>query len=73
MSDIEAEACLCGKKKMNINPTNWKRHLSACKTIKKKNSSSKYLNTYFKGFLKTSSSSDSDAKKMKKNGKYYCT
>lgn len=71
MSDDEA--CLCGKKKMKINPTNWKRHLNACKTIKNKNSSSKYLNTYFKRFLKTSSSTESDAKKIKINGKYYTT
>lgn len=67
------ETCLCGKKKNNLNLTNWGRHLSTCKSIKNKNSTSKYLTTYFKRISASSSStesSESDAKKMKKTGKY---
>lgn len=64
------EACLCGKKKNKLNPTNWGRHLSTCKSMKNKNSTSKYLTTYFKRISASSSSSESNAKKMKKTGKY---
>lgn len=63
------------EKKKNLNSTNWARHLNACRMTKKKNSSSKYLSTYFKRFLTPSSSTstesaESDAKKIKKTGKY---
>lgn len=64
------EACLCGKKKNNLNSTNWGRHLSTCKSIKNKNSTSKYLTTYFKRISASSSSTESDTKKIKKTGKY---
>lgn len=27
--------CLCGKKKLKLNETNWKRHVSSCKIVLK--------------------------------------
>jgi len=63
------DVCSCGKKK-NLNSTNWGGHLSACRMTKQKNSSSKYLSTYFKRFLTPSTSTaKSDVKKIKKAGK----
>jgi len=32
MSELHKSlVCLCGKQKSNLNDTNWKRHISACK------------------------------------------
>lgn len=67
------EECICGKKKKNLNPTNWARHINACKTVKKKNSSSS-LFAYFKKSTTPSSYSterEFNAKKFKKTGKCY--
>lgn len=30
--------CLCGKKRLNLNDTNWKRHLTSCSIAKLKKS-----------------------------------
>lgn len=70
------EECLCGKKKINLNPTNWARHINACKTVKKKNSSSS-LFTYFKksttpcSYSTEPSEPEFNVKKFKKTGKCY--
>lgn len=40
--------CLCGKKKLNLNDINWKRHVTSCKIIKLKNTNSgNVLSNYF--------------------------
>lgn len=39
---------LCGKKKLNLNDINWKRHVTSCKIIKLKNTNSgNVLSNYF--------------------------
>lgn len=36
MSDSNYAVCLCGKKRLKLNETNWKRHLTFCKVAKLK-------------------------------------
>jgi len=38
MSDYNTSICLCGKKKLKLNETNWKRHLTSCSVSKLKKS-----------------------------------
>lgn len=38
MSDYNSLICLCGKKKLKLNETNWKRHLTFCSVSKLKKS-----------------------------------
>lgn len=33
----ERNVCLCGRKRLKINETNWNRHLTACNVAKLKN------------------------------------
>lgn len=37
--------CLCGKKKLKLNETNWKRHVSSCKIVLKHQNSKTQTNT----------------------------
>jgi len=39
--------CLCGKQKSNLNDTNWKRHISACKIVDERSQVSKSISTFF--------------------------
>ncbi|CAI6358525.1 unnamed protein product [Macrosiphum euphorbiae] len=39
--------CLCGKQKSNLNDTNWKRHISACKIVVERSQVSKSISTFF--------------------------
>lgn len=39
--------CVCGKKRSNLNQTNWTRHVNACKK-KKSCSTAHSISTYFK-------------------------
>ncbi|KAL4107253.1 hypothetical protein QTP88_017633 [Uroleucon formosanum] len=32
--EMESRKCICGKKRTNLNNTNWSRHLSSCKKVK---------------------------------------
>jgi len=32
--EIESRKCICGKRRVNLNNTNWSRHLSSCKKVK---------------------------------------
>lgn len=38
MSDYNSSICLCGKKKLKLNETNWKRHVTFCSVSKLKKS-----------------------------------
>lgn len=48
MSDSNYAACLCGKKRLKLNETNWKRHLTFCKVAKlKKNNTVVDVHNFF--------------------------
>lgn len=32
--EIENRKCICGKRRANLNNTNWSRHLASCKKVK---------------------------------------
>lgn len=38
--------CICGKKREQMNPTNWKRHLDYCK-IRKNKMTSRPISSFF--------------------------
>ena len=60
--------CLCGKKKLNLNDKNWKRHVTSCKIIKLKNTNSgNVLSNYFSQKRKNESLVDDI---ILKKGKY---
>lgn len=44
--------CVCGKKRVNINDTNWSRHMSSCKKMKLSKSAPS-VSTFFKTYTKT--------------------
>jgi len=65
---MSSVVCLCGKKKLNLNDMNWKRHLTSCKIVKLKNTNSgNVLSNYFS--KKRENVSSVDDIKMKK-GEY---
>jgi len=39
--------CLCGKQKSNLNDTNWKRHINACKIVVERSKVSKTISIFF--------------------------
>ncbi|XP_050065236.1 zinc finger MYM-type protein 1-like isoform X2 [Aphis gossypii] len=47
MSTLNKEECICGKKKLMLNDTNWKRHTTSCKMRKSKNNNSD-ISSFFK-------------------------
>lgn len=48
MSELHKRlVCLCGKQKSNLNDTNWKRHIGACKIVVERLKVSKTISTFF--------------------------
>lgn len=72
MSNI---VCVCGKKKSNLNSTNWSRHIESCKLIKLKRENTENKNGNIMNFYKRSTLSSDPNMDIKKkrigNGKNY--
>lgn len=62
--------CPCGKKKMNLNSTNWKRHIASCK-IKKSANTMGNISTFLKK-MSTVTTADELNNKIKKRSGNYC-
>lgn len=45
--ELENQNCVCGKKRINLNDINWKRHLDFCKRRKLMTSNRNQITNFF--------------------------
>lgn len=72
MSNI---VCVCGKKKSNLNSTNWSRHIEFSKLIKLKreNKNGNIMNFYKRSILSSDPNMDIKKKRIGNGKNYYFT